>query len=693
MYRVFKGMRDYGKIQVSASSVRFTPCSQNRRDSRHLKTHSKPYQCRSCERGFALQTDLTRHVKARHLLGNARFACHIQSCTFAATRKDNLVQHKRIVHNWSPKSKPSDDKKEQRNVDLAENDPSPETPSPKSEFSRLAPGGRIWTCEMFLQAATTGSLSALKTCIASGFDVNIVADDKSSALHCATRSGNTTAVRYLLSIGADTSAKNEKGISPFQEAIKSGNLETVNLFCQSGAHLDSSMATVSSLAQSECKEILLQCLVCLGESIPHNMMYDILCIASRDGHVHTVIALLSLFEDSGRSLDTARNAPERAAWEIRSKRPDESGALKDMSKARFTPIHEASRKGHLNIVQLLVEHQVDLNLRCKGETPLISAARRRALNVVTFMMSLPGIDIKCLGPVNVSLLHCAAEHGWVEIATSLLDHAGIDVNSRLGYVRRTPLHLAAISGRLEVVLLLLQQENTDTRCRDSSRLTALQLATLYGHYQVARVLLNHEETTAVNDARISTLEQELVFPCEIMEKCLSHPDFLNINLRGNSWASRTPGLLHSAVRKRECGVIRILLRHKDIDVNLWDNSNTPLSLAAELGQTEAARLLLQHQNIYVNLEGGRGYTLLTPLQIARKKGASEIVELLLAKGARDDESSASLPAHNNATVSDSNIHESRVETLAENDLEVQSHPFLDEYMDDTFEDMEDEVEI
>jgi ankyrin repeat protein len=693
MYRVFKGMRDYGKIQVSASSVRLTPCSQNRRDSRHLKTHSKPYQCRSCERGFALQTDLTRHAKARHRLGNARFACHIQSCTFTATRKDNLVQHKRIAHKWSPKSKPSDDQKEQRNVDLAENDPSPETPSPKSEFSRLAPIWRIWTCEMFLQAATTGSLSALKTCIASGFDVNIVADDKSSALHCATRAGHTKAVRYLLSIGADTSANNEKGILPFQEAIRSGNLDIVNLFCQSGAHLGSSMTTVSSLAQSECREVLLQCLIYLGEGIPHNMMYDILCIASRDGHVHTVIALLSLFEDSGRSLDTARNAPERAAWEILSKRPDESGALKDIGKARFTPLHEASRKGHLNIVQLLLEHQVDMNLRRKGETPLISAASGGALSVVMFMMNLPGIEIKCLGAADMSLLHYAAKHGWVEIATSLLDHAGIDVNSMTRYAKDTPLHLAAISGRLEVILLLLQQENTNTRCLDSLKLTALQLAALYGHYQAARVLLNHEETTAVNDPTVPTPEQELVPPCEIMEKCLSHPDFLDINMGFNPWNSRNPRLLQSAVRKGECGVIRILLRHKDIDVNLRESSDTPLSLAAELGQTEAARLLLQHQNIDVNLRRDRRYTFLTPLQVARKKGSSEIVELLLAKGARDDESSASLPAHNNDTVSDSNIHESRVETLAENDLEVQSHSFLDEYGDDTFEDMEDEVEI
>jgi ankyrin repeat protein len=268
---------------------------------------------------------------------------------------------------------------------------------------------------------------------------------------------------------------------------------------------------------------------------------------------------------------------------------------------------------------------------------LFSAARNGSLDVVTFMMSLPGININCLGQEGLSLLHFTAGRGWVDTSSLLLNHSGIAINAKGRYSGRAPLHLAACSGRLEVVVLLLQQQNIDTRCQDKRKHTALQLAALYGHYHVAQVLLDHEEMPAViNDAGIDTPARKLLAACEIMEKCLSHSDFLDINLRRNRWYCELPGLLHTAVRKGECSVIQILLRHNDINVNLTAEGRTPLCLAAELGQTDAARLLLQHQGINVNC-----YTWAwpgdTPLRIAKRKGFSEIIELLLAKGARDDE--------------------------------------------------------
>jgi ankyrin repeat protein len=595
------------------------------------------------------------------------------------------VQHKRNAHRLSLKSKPIDDEEEEHETtDLNQSYQRVENPCSAFESSRPTSVGRIWTCTMFLQAASAGNLTAIRLCIASGIDVNIVADDRSSALHCAARAEQTAAVQYLLSTGADASAKNEKNLSPFHEAIRSKSLETVDAFCQSGAHLDSSTATINSLAQSESKEILLRCLTRLGESIPNDLMYDVLCIASRDGHPHIVKVLLSLF---------AEKTPDCAAWEIRSQRPNQSGTLEYTTANRYTPLHQAARKGHLKIVQLLLEHQTTINLKKKGETPLLLAARNGSLDVVMFMMKLPGIDIECLGQRGLSLLHFTAGHGWVDPSSLFLSHSGIYINARCDYAAQTPLHFAACSGRLQVVVLLLQQQNIDTRCQDHNNLTALQLAALHGHYLVAQVLLDHEEMPAVsNDTGIKTPARKLLAACEIMEKCLSHSDFLDINLRGKPWSRGTQGLLHSAVRKAECSVIQILLRHNDINVNLEAKGRTPLYLAAELGQTDAARLLLQHQDINVDCRSQIRYSHVTPLQVARRKGFSEIVELLLAKGAQADLNPDPPTVTGNVTVSDSTIHESHSEQLVEDELEVQSHLFLDEYMDDTFVDMGDVME-
>jgi hypothetical protein len=272
------------------------------------------------------------------------------------------VQHKRNAHGLSLKSKPIDDQEEEHETtDLNQSYQRAESLSSGFESSRPTSVGRIWTCTMFLQAASAGNLTAIRLCIASGIDVNIVADDRSSALHCAARAEQTAAVQYLLSTGADASAKNEKNLSPFHEAIRSKNLETVDAFCQSGTHLDNSTDTINSLAQSESNEILLRCLTYLGESIPCDFMYSVLCIASRDGYFHTVKALLSLFEYARQRFDTAENAPDYAAWEIHSQRPNQSGTLENKPVKHYTPLHQAARKGHLKIVQLLLEHQTDIN--------------------------------------------------------------------------------------------------------------------------------------------------------------------------------------------------------------------------------------------------------------------------------------------------------------------------------------------
>jgi ankyrin repeat protein len=640
---------------------------------------------------------------------------------------------------------------------------------------------------MFLQAATVGNISVLDACITSGMDVNIVADDKSSALHCAARSGHSSAVQYLLNTGADREARNEKHRTPLHEAVISRIPDTVNLLIKSGAQLYSSKVTVDTLGQSGSQEILKLCLSHLGERIPHDMMYKILCAASRDGQILTVAAILSLFQHHVNDVETSDGANERAAWETRSQRPDIPGASESTDLLQYTPLHFATAEGHLEIIQLLLKHQPTININYRQTTPLHVAVRAGHTNVVEFMLSLPDIqvnsaDYKDLTPLHLSAqrgsleivglllkhagidihsrnyleqtplhlaassghvevvelllkhpridinpgdfrqitpLHLAASSGHVEVVKLLLEQAGIDINSRdssqstpshlaasLGHVevvklllqqagidinsrdsgQSTPLYLAACSGQVKVVTLLLQQDGVDTRCYDSRQLSALQIAGLRGHYNVAQVLLDHEEMLEINDMTIPPLAREYLPPCEVMERLLRHPDFRDVNLLDTAdyWGY---GLLHTAVRKGECDVIRVLLNHKDIDVNLRPSGyskKTPLLLATELGQPDAVKLLLQHQNIDMNLHVSSwfrdiGHKDLTPLQLAKEEGFSEIVDLLVAKGAEDYESPLLLPSNNHDAVPDPRTYKSQVANPAVFYDEVDDYSFLDYY--------------
>jgi ankyrin repeat protein len=201
------------------------------------------------------------------MLGNARYACHIEGCTFTATRRDNLSRHLKIVDRQDLRSHLLKDSKEFRETGSSESGYNPGTEPLKSTPASSTPHQPMWTCNMFLQAATAGNLSVLEACITSGMDVNIVADDKSSPLHCAARAGHASAVLYLINRGADIEARNEKDRTPLQEAIIGRSSDAINLLLQSGAQLDISDVTVNVLAQSESQEILKLCFDHLGEDI------------------------------------------------------------------------------------------------------------------------------------------------------------------------------------------------------------------------------------------------------------------------------------------------------------------------------------------------------------------------------------------------------------------------------------------
>jgi ankyrin repeat protein len=294
------------------------------------------------------------------------------------------------------------------------------------------------------------------------------------------------------------------------------------------------------------------------------------------------------------------------------------------------------------------------------------AARAGHTDVVEFMLSLPNIEVNCLKGYSPTPLHLAADSGRVEVVQLLLKHAGIDINPR-NYLQRTPLQLAIRSGHTKVVALLFYQRNVETCCHDIYKLSALLLAALHGHYNVAQALLDYEETSTINDTIIRTLEQRCVNPGEVMERVLEHSDFLTVDINSldTTVGYGSIGFLSSAICRGERDVVQVLLNHKDIDVNLRSDyiaDTTPLSLAVELGQTDVVKLLLQHEKINVNFGETSLFTRRRcPLQIAKEKGFSESVDLLIAKGAGDPGNPAPMHCNNHTTVFDLKTYESHVE--------------------------------
>jgi ankyrin repeat protein len=634
-------------------------------------------------------------VKARHHVGRERHACGIGNCKFKASRKDNLQQHRSNIHGIRPYYERREEREKTLRIDTIEG-------SHISDAGLLRPASvdcpvdeEAWTCAAFLQAATVGNLFIVEAALNSGMDINIAGDDESSALHCAARAGQSSAIQYLLEQGADRDAKNKMRRSPLQEAILSRDLETVKLLLHSGANLSDSYVTRDCLGQCGSIEILQICLAHLGTSVTEDTLFGILTSASKAGHDTLVAGILSLSNKQGHEPDAIDKRPRNTITETHLNLPHANFSKDPASKPvhGYTPLHYASARGHLSTVQTLLNHRFDINRVIRGFVPLHFAASGGHANVVEFLLNQKTIDIKqAFHRHHLTPLHLAAREGKIEVARILLSHVDFSVGQ--DYFREeTPLHLAARSGHSEVLQLLLQHpHHSDSHCLNQHQQSPLQLAALHGHWDVAQILLGHEEIRNSQGAAVA-LQQKSHTPGEILKILLEHPDFSNVNLSdSNSWGFRK-GLLHSAIRKDDLECIQILLSHEKIDVNLaLVGSDTPLMLAAKLGRTEAVKLLLQHKNIDVNKHFGY-YRENTALSIARNKGYRGIVNLLLAHGAKDTDitapSSDSIPVvAGNATI----IH-AQIEQAIDLDSEDHSYPGVDEYLDGVFNCVESKWEL
>ena len=129
-----------------------------------------------------------------------------------------------------------------------------------------------------------------------------------------------------------------------------------------------------------------------------------------------------------------------------------------------TPLHSAAFYGHLQMVQVLLEHKADVNARADpGETPLHFLPRNAdgiprtpsqtsQLHNVARCLLYHGADVNARNDSLSTPLHIAARNGWVEVVRVLLEHgASVGAEDQYG---KTPLHLASSEGHSDVIKLL-----------------------------------------------------------------------------------------------------------------------------------------------------------------------------------------------------------------------------------------------
>jgi ankyrin repeat protein len=258
-----------------------------------------------------------------------------------------------------------------------------------------------------------------------------------------------------------------------------------------------------------------------------------------------------------------------------------------------TPLHLASKEGHVDIARFLIEHGADAGARDNDNcTPLHWASQQGHSEVVRVLVER-GVEVNARDHSDWTPLHAASQNGRLEVVRFLLEHgADADASDRGGW---TPLQWPSCNGDLEIVRVLLEH-GVDANTQDNSDWTPLHGASQRGHPEVIRILLDHGMAA--------------------------------VDPRNNSdW---TP--LHSASQQGHTEVVRVLIEN-GANPNFCDNSNqTPLHLASRAGHLLLVQVLIVF-GVEFHMRNNEGRT---PREEAVMKGHHDVMESLLEYESRED---------------------------------------------------------
>jgi ankyrin repeat protein len=283
-----------------------------------------------------------------------------------------------------------------------------------------------------------------------------------------------------------------------------------------------------------------------------------------------------------------------------------------------TALMAASQNGYLEVVQALLDAKADVNAKASnGATALMIASFRGHQDVVRALIDAKAdVDAKLSGSATALLFAMGNSGSMEEWAAGKLD--GYQANGL------TALMLASLRGHVEAVRTLLDAK-ADVNAGAAQLSTALMMASQNGHLEVARILL--EDGANVN-AKTSNGTTALMLASFRGQQAVMRV-LLDAKADANARTDLGFTPLITAAQNGHLAAVRALL-DAQADVNARASSGvTALIWAAENGHLEVVRALLDAK-ADVNAKTNRGVTALKAASIGRHK---EVVELLKSAGA------------------------------------------------------------
>lgn len=462
-----------------------------------------------------------------------------------------------------------------------------------------------WT--VLHRAAENGYDSLVQILLENKADVNYNAAYGGTALHRAAKNGHEKVAKLLVKENIEIDVEDQYGGTALHRAARGSKASIVDLLVQSGAEIDRPYRL----------EVVIKLFTEQFPSKTYSPAFDTIPSETYNPAWGTLSAAMRFLEAAqvrterlrgGTALHEAVAAGHISVVYFLL---DHGAKVDAMDNFGGTALHRATAQGNSRIVEALLQAGADVNrsYQLKAVSKLFSSTRYGRVN-----------DRRPGG----TPLHQAAKDGNIEIGQILLRH-GARCDERDEY-RRTPLHVAVMSGHEKMVDLLIAG-GADLKLKRSNE-SAVHLAARGGHDGVVALLLR--KGLDVNGDRILSEAGEM--PIEFAAK-RGHLAVVKVLLAAGAEIN------HHYPSGETALMLAIRGLHSQIAVLLLENgakfekgryNDLPIHAAARFGLVEVLRVLLE-KGQSVDCEGSDSST--TPLEVAIRAGQEAAALFLLSKGA------------------------------------------------------------
>ncbi|XP_021197048.3 transient receptor potential channel pyrexia isoform X1 [Helicoverpa armigera] len=349
-----------------------------------------------------------------------------------------------------------------------------------------------------------------------------------TALHAASSSAQPRCVRKLLAAGADASARDISGRTPFDVAgaaiyynqhVDVHNFTEVikiliredreNLRTEKKKKIGTPLHRAVELGSLEAVTILIDAKVPLdtgdykGETALH------LCVEKKlKEHLQILASHKVAGKDEPRPIDV-RDSRDRTvlhkavleSWEPGVSILIENGAdITAQDYNQETAIHFAAAIGNVNILNQLLnteKHKIVIDMsNKKGETALFKAVSNGHLECVKCLLE-KGANIMKTFSNKMNLFHIAAEKGYLEVLTALLDHDYSIARTMINELTEdddkgySPIHFAVQNNHPECASILFSRNDyrhLRTSCGINKGSMPLHIAAIYNNVETAKII-------------------------------------------------------------------------------------------------------------------------------------------------------------------------------------------------------------